>query len=230
MNKIFFVFIFSLYFIYGELIYRDEKITTIVASSIKQVSVPIIYNNGILFTFNGNHKDDVFISGDFWSWNKEKRLQTNLHGIFFAFISLSLDKGFYNYRYRVNNIWINDPQQSFYRDDGYGTKISGFKLEKKIIQYITSPKKMEGNYYQFFLKDKAYKTVYWIGTANNWDSFVSPMKKKDGYWTLTLKMEKNRTFYQFVVDGVEMLDPENPHQALKQGGEMVSYLPELTTY
>lgn len=62
----------------------------------------------------------------------------------------------------------------------------------------------------FTYEDEKAKTVYLVGTMNQWDKFATPMTKKDGYFEVTLELFPGEYEYKFLIDGKEwILDPNN---------------------
>ncbi|HMB00535.1 MAG TPA: hypothetical protein VKS21_06075 [Spirochaetota bacterium] len=208
----------------NSVIYKDEVFHIIHPNEIKEINKPKVYANGILFTYDGSKKDRVGLSGTFIHWQKKINFYTNEYGIFYRFVPLELKQGSYMYRYAVNDLWINDPSQDFYTNDGYGTMISAFYLKKDLINYNKTPKKMGNGYYKFFLKDNNFKSVSWVGTRNNWDPYVDKMKLEGGHWTIVKKIPPDMTYYKFTVDGRTVLDPCNPHITRLKFEEEVNYV------
>ena len=206
-----------------------KKLLKVNPQQIKQVSVPVVYENGILFTFAGKDDDTIFVSGSFWGWAKKIKMLKNDLGIYYAFLRLAIKKGKYSYRYQVNGIWLNDPQQTFMLNDGYGTRISALQLKRNLNQYIQSPIKLAGDRYKFVLRDRGYKKVSWIGTLNNWDPYVSQMTLVDGYWQIELSIKPGKRFYRYWIDGKTFIDELNLNTTLRPGGEKVSYCPLPST-
>ena len=191
------------------------------------IGVPIAYVDGLLFTYLGAPKDQVAISGSFLGWTKSISMKQKSHGLYEVFIPINLSKGTYTYRFLVNKVWVSDPKQPYTIDDGYGTKMSAFFLSKPTLRYGTSPQPLGRNRYLFFLKDKGYKQVSWVGTKNLWDPTTDAMQLKNGYWQIIKKMQKKRTFYRYFVDGKSMLDPLNEHMRRSYTGETVNTIPQL---
>lgn len=195
------------------------------SESLRAIAKPVVYENGILFTFEGKDTDDIYLSGSFYHWNKRVKMHKNRFGIYYAFIPIETPKGTYTYRYFVNGIWLNDPQQTLLVADGYGSEISAIELPKDLVEYKTSPKHLSGNQYKFFLKDKGYKSVSWVGSRNRWDPYVNPMKLENGFWTLVLEMDPKQVFYLYRIDNENRLDPANPNRCDMGFREEVSYVP-----
>ena len=205
--------------------YVDRTLVALDPEDVRQISVPIVYENGILFTYAGSDKDRVALSGNFWKWTRRVDLKKSAYGLFYIFVPLDLKKGVYHYRYIVNGIWVNDPQQVYFVNDGYGTRMSTFKLKKDIHKQLIFPRSLGKGVFRFVLKDKGYKKVSLVGTRNNWDPYVEPLKKKSGRWVLDIKMDPRKTFYLFWVDGKTILDPANPNVAHRPHGEKVNHIP-----
>jgi 1,4-alpha-glucan branching enzyme len=48
-----------------------------------------------------------------------------------------------------------------------------------------------------------------IGDFNNWNTSTHPMRRQaDGSWFLEVPLTRGRHYYQFLVDGEPVLDPE----------------------
>ena len=54
------------------------------------------------------------------------------------------------------------------------------------------------------------KLVTVAGSFNNWNSIVFPLQKKRGRWIGSVSLPKGNHEYKLVVDGVWILDPQNP--------------------
>ena len=63
---------------------------------------------------------------------------------------------------------------------------------------------------KFTVRADAGKAVSLAGCFNNWDAEKNPMKyvKKDGIYSVTVKLAPGTYEYKFVVDGVWQADPE----------------------
>lgn len=189
------------------------------------ITKPIVYENGILFTCDAGPKDEVAISGSFVHWNKHLKMSRNAHGIWYAFLPLEIPSGTYPYRYLINGLWVDDPQQPMQVADAYGSVMSALKLPMSLVQMKVSPRSMGGNRFLFFLKDRGYKKVAWVGSRNRWDPYTDPMTLENGYWQITLSLLPGQGLYRFKADGVDMLDPQNPNKGELKFGEAVSVVP-----
>ena len=207
-------------------IYFDKIFNSLEKNKIKEVNVPKIYRNGILFTFLGDKSTKkVFVAGEFSSWKKHYPLIKTDFNLFYNFIPLKINKGHYKYKFIVNNIWINDPLQPYTKDDHYGQKISSLYIPIDLNIYSTSPQYLGDNTYLFFLKDEGYQKVNWIGSDNKWDKKIDPLVLKNGYWSIQKKINPKKIFYKFKVDNKEILDPNNPNQSFWKSRYRVNVIP-----
>lgn len=193
------------------------------------ITKPIVYENGILFTCDAGEKDEVALSGSFVHWNQHIKLSRNAHGIWYAFLALEVPAGTYTYRYLVNRLWVDDPQQTLVVPDAYGSVMSALKLPYSLVQMKVSPRPMGGNKYLFFLKDEGYKQVAWVGSRNRWDPYTDPMTLENGYWQITLALLPGQGLYRFRVDGKDRLDPRNVNEGELKFGEKVSAVPAFVS-
>jgi len=192
---------------------------------LRAITRPVVYENGILFTCEAGADDEVSLSGSFVDWNKHFAMHKNRYGVWYCFLPLEIPAGTYPYRFYINRLWVNDPQQPLVVPDQYGSRISALRLDRSLVQMKVSPRAMGANRYLFFLKDRGYTNVYWVGSRNHWDPYTDPMKRADGYWQITLTMTPDQVFYRFRVDGQDLLDPANPHIGSLKFGEKVSIVP-----
>ena len=64
----------------------------------------------------------------------------------------------------------------------------------------------------FSYDDKNAQSVFLVGTMNDWNQTINPMKKdENGIWKIILKLEEGKYAYKFVVDGDWAFDQENPN-------------------
>ncbi len=173
------------------------------------VNKPILYKNGILFTYLAKGNEEVYLSGSFDNWQEKIKFLKSDLGISYLFFKKNLKKGDYRYRFLVNGIWQNDPEQTKISLDFYGNKLSTFSLGKDYFFSIKSPIKLTGNYYRFYLKDKNYREVYWLGDENRWEKGKDKMYREGEYWVLEKLLFATRPLYIFWADGEYFLDAFN---------------------
>jgi 1,4-alpha-glucan branching enzyme len=73
--------------------------------------------------------------------------------------------------------------------------------------------------FEFKVSAPDAKEVMLAGTFNDWSRSSDPMKKdKTGTWKKIKMLPQGTHEYKYVVDGIWMLDRENPRTALNQYG------------
>ncbi|NOU18933.1 MAG: alpha-amylase [Bacteroidales bacterium] len=74
---------------------------------------------------------------------------------------------------------------------------------------LKKSKKLKADF-SFNPKLKKYKSVQIKGQMNDWNPSRSPLELRDGRYQTSMWLNPGKYQYLFVVDGKEMLDPENP--------------------
>jgi|YNPMSStandDraft_2_1061718.scaffolds.fasta_scaffold00301_6 1,4-alpha-glucan branching enzyme len=220
-----FAIIFSLLSIVflGYLDYSNVKIDENNLNNISKASEPIIYFNGILFTYDGSGKN-VKISGSFFNWQYMENMKKSFYGIWYYFLKKPLKAGKYTYKYNVDNFWILDPNNSETFRDNNDHKLSLLIVPKDINFYSVSPFINKDGYVTFWLEDKGQRYVHVAGDFNNWNPFEYMMNSEDGFWKITLKLKPGKYFYRFIIDfSNEILDPNNPNIGYDFNGKQCSY-------
>ena len=209
-------------------VYLDKVFNPLEEISIKEVHVPKIYRNGVLFTFLGDkNTKKVLVAGEFSNWKKHYALTKTDFNLFYRFVPLKIDKGIYQYKFVIDNIWLNDPLQPYKQEDYYGQKITSVYIPIDLNIYTTSPQYLGEDVYFFFLRDEGYNQVNWIGSDNKWDTSLNPMDLVSGYWSIEKKINPQKRFYKFMVDGEDTLDPNNPEQSIRQSKYIVNVIPTI---
>jgi len=67
-----------------------------------------------------------------------------------------------------------------------------------------------GFVYKFDPQGQAYRSVFLFGEINNWNRTATPLLLRDGVWQTELELNPGRYQYLLLIDGKEMLDPNNP--------------------
>ena len=76
-------------------------------------------NDGILFLYSDMDAKSVFLVGSMNEWNISASPMTKDSNGKWEII-IKLDPGKYSYKFLVDNVWYNDPNNFNYEDDGYG--------------------------------------------------------------------------------------------------------------
>ncbi len=200
---------------------------------LRVVERPIVYTDGILFTYLApTPNTEVSISGSFVDWQLNIKLSPNALGIHSVWVPLNFPPGRYSYKFNVDGIWINDPQQPYriQETQHLGTAVtehSAFQLSQVVEQHLSSPVARGQGLFTFYLADKGYTRVSWVGTANLWHPTRDAMVLKNGYWQLTRHLPIDAPYYLLLADGNLSVDPLNvniaatrfqPQVSVAQGG------------
>lgn len=180
--------------------------------TLQQVSYPVLYKNGILFTYSAQAGELVYLSGDFCQWESIYPLRESFFGVHFFFLSgenMEIDPGKYTYRYKVGSSWVNDPQQKNLHSDGRGFLISYFALQKRHEDFSFCPKHIRDHLYRFFLQDEGFTKVHLVLKDYGWDPYLFPMRKVDKYWIIELDLRPGGHEYRYQTDRGYHLDPAN---------------------
>ena len=190
--------------------------------NIQDVMPPRIVQDGILFTFAENY-DSVEVSGDFNYWEDSIPLIKNSYGIFYYLWQVPLKAGKYNYRYRVNGVWINDPLNSNTEYDNNNQEVSYFILDKDIGFYDKNPVYNSDGTVTFFYSNDIAREVMFTSDKLGFDSLRYPMIYSNNLWTITLRAESGNYYYNFVVDRVWEVGPLNMNVYKGNDGRLHSY-------
>jgi len=104
---------------------EEEQVKTeaIVAEEIKKESYPKITDSGVIFRYQSKTAQKVFVAGTFNNWDGRKGIMVkNIEGIWN--ITLPIKPGKYTYKYKVDGVWILDPDNPVSADDGKGGRVS----------------------------------------------------------------------------------------------------------
>ena len=152
------------------------------------------FGDTIYFTLNGfTNAHEVILSGNFNEWNTAELSMTKTKtGWKIPYV---LAPGTYEYKFIVDGKWITDPDNP--------VKVGGGEEVNSVLTIQPN--------YTFLLKHfPNAKTVYLIGSFNNWSEPGYPMLKKEGVWSTAVFLPAGKYTYKFVVDGKWIIDPDNP--------------------
>ncbi|WP_224491592.1 early set domain-containing protein [Robertkochia flava] len=162
-----------------------------------------------LFRLPG-HTDarEVILTGTFNSWNNHtlpmEKTATGWR------LALDLEPGFYQYKFIVDGVMIEDPlNDDLVRHDQLGP-VSVIKVTKEV---------------RFFLNTHlSAQNVAVAGTFNNWQPDLDLMEKTEDGWEIKLELPEGKHYYRFVVDDAWITDPTNPVQEYDDEGHVNSVI------
>lgn len=189
---------------------------------LKESSPPIIYKNGILFTYKGKGYS-VYLSGSFVNWEKMLKMKKSYFNVWYYFYTEKIEKGSYSYKYNVDNFWILDPNNKDIIRDIYDHPLSLLQIPEKMIFFQKSPIIENRFKVIFWLKDINARSIYIYGDFNKWDPYQLPLKKEGNTWSITMILKPGIYGYRFIINfEKEILDPHNPKILENSFGEKCS--------
>jgi alpha-amylase/alpha-mannosidase (GH57 family) len=186
---------------------------------------PIPVEGGTLFTFDAPDAMEVYVAGEFNGWSPTADLMEKDKDGVWAIV-LPLDTGRYEYKFVIDGVWQEDPNNPEMVPDPYGgnnsvlmvgevarapAKTAAAKVAVAVVDGdLGSPVAVKGGI-RFTFEAPDANEVYVAGEFNGWSPTADLMTKgDDGIWRIILPVGPGRYEYKFVVDGNWQEDPQNP--------------------
>lgn len=167
------------------------------------------FSNGTATFYLPKYKDAeaIYLAGSFNGWSTSLLLMTKTDTGWMA--SVKLKPGKYSYKYVVDGTWTPDPYNHQREDDTYGGENSVvFCFNYSFILY---------GYLQA-------KSVYLVGSFNDWREDKLKMFRTSKGWVLPLYLREGMHAYKYLVDGQWIIDPKNPLKRPDGDGNMNSWV------
>ncbi len=153
-----------------------------------------LYKNGIACFYIPGYKDakKVYLAGSFNNWNTTQTpMQLCDSG---WIVSMKLLPGKYAYKYIADGRWMEDPNNKFKENDGFGN------INSILFCYN----------HTFELKGHLNaRKVLIAGSFNNWNRNELHMNRVSNGWNLSMYLNNGTHAYKFLVDNDWITDPEN---------------------
>lgn len=163
----------------------------------------------VVFNLKGfTQNKQVILSGSFNNWDETalrmKRVADGWE------MHMTLPPGVYEYKFIVDDNWMEDPANPEKRRNQYNTFNSVLRVTKLV---------------RFDLKgyDDA-RTVILSGSFNNWNEKALKMRRTETGWKIEIPLTGGKHLYKFIVDGNWMTDPANPRTETTWDGYVNSVL------
>ncbi len=134
---------------------------------------------------------EAVLTGSFNKWRTDELYMKKVNGGWE--LSYTLGPGNYEYRFRVDGMWVTD--------SGNNVKTNAGETNSYLI--------IDTNY---TFRLKAYpnaKTVFLAGDFNDWTPNSLPMKKEGDEWVFRVHLSQGKHLYKFIVDDQWIIDPGN---------------------
>lgn len=171
---------------------------------------PKIVRGGVFFSYLNKTAKSVTVGGDFNNWNKYQYfMEKNLNGIWSVIVPL--EKGEFLYKFCIDGLWINDPENKNTRPDDMGSLVSYLKIEHPVKYTPTGPEVIAYDIVRFSYKSEILShtdTIKLIGSFNKWnpDKHYLTDLDKDGEWITCLKLYPGKYFYRYIISDEEHID------------------------
>ena len=198
---------------------------------------------GILFTYKNITSKEINILGNFTDWFKQP-FKRGKFGVFYYFYPLLLEESkknktkIFKYKFEDDGLLINDPKNVITIEDGVGSYISVYNIEKEIVNTQTTVKiiKEKNNsiagitqispLIEFAIHLPKNKNVSLVGSFNNWNPEHNKLTQdKKGIFKSRIRLNKGNYVYKYIVDGKWVLDTFNSNTRYSpEINELCSYL------
>ncbi len=186
------------------------------------INSPIVMEDSIVFFFK-EKASKVYVSGNFNSWKHYLPMEEKETNFWIFAWDKRLSKGVYQYKLIVDEIWINDPNNTNFTIDDSGQEVSYFELKDDFIPYAKYPLWLENGTYLFKYDSTTARDVFLVGDFNNWNPFnLSMTNKGAGEFYIKISLKPGLHTYCFVVDGEWKTDPNNRDQYSDEVGNIVN--------
>ncbi len=194
----------------------------------EQPFAPYISNGVILFSYSAPRGTQVvFLALEHEQYSQFHEYKRNAQGLFVLSLALPERESELRYRIVVDGLWTIDPYAKTVLDP-HGISVSSIKLPLSSMAPPPGVKLLPDGSMQFVYNGAPSSSVSLVGDFNRWDPYLMPMMESPvhpGVYSITLFLSPEFHLYRFVVDGREIVDPENEMRQTNGWGEQVSRLP-----
>ena len=229
---------------------RYSAAYSVYLSELTRAETPRQFAGRIIFTYApgtsvGFAPHQVSIAFAHEAYRVLYRMHRNSHRVFFYTLDLQgvpYDTTHIEYRVVIDGVWGLDPNNSDYRIDDSGIKISRIKVSRahrfstspivsnREVQFVFNPHEealiiTETDGVRSHIESNQKLLVSVAGNFNGWDPYLNPLKAPEDLRTIyqtTLSLAPGRHYYYFVVNGRRILDPHNPSVVTSSKGHSVS--------
>ena len=190
---------------------------------------PVFIDNQILFTY---FKKNIYIRRVAIAFASDNYstiypFMKNGNNVFFYARKIPINLHCIKYRFIVDGVWMNDPQNSNTVLSSDNFPVSSIDIPQRYFEKPNSPIIGNNKNVRFIYKDNTNKNVYISGNFNSWDPFMFKLKediKHPGTYTISLRLSPGVHYYKFIADGVAVQDSGNPLKAYNSRGNAVSVI------
>lgn len=190
-------------------------------------SEPYITGNTILMSYSAPQGTQaVSLALEHENYRTFHTYEKNRHGIFIFAMKIPENQDRIRYRLVVDGLWTIDPRAGSERDSR-GVLVSRINLPKNSSAPVPGVTALPDGRTRFVFSGNPGSRVFVAGDFNRWDPYLTPMNESpvyEGVFTATVQLPAGSRFYRYVVDGKEILDPDNPLTSRNGWGESASVI------
>jgi len=197
-------------------------------TSIEHAAAPRVMGSNILLSYAAPLiTQSVALAMEHEDYRILHRYRKNKHGIFVLSLPLPESEPKIRYRLIVDGLWTTDPNTGTERDSRR-LLVSYFVLEYGSgAPPAPGVKLLSDGRTRFTHRAPSESTVSLVGDFNRWDPFITPMPESPvypGIYSVILALPDGARHYRYVLNGKEIIDPQNPRTARNGWGEMASII------
>ena len=190
-------------------------------------SKPYILNKNIILTYAAPAGTQVVsLALENEQYRVFHTYERNRYGIFVLTLPVPENLNEIRYRLIVDGLWTTDPNTESQRDSR-GVQVSFLKIPGSSLMPSPGIKQLPDGETRFVYFGEKDSRISLVGDFNRWDPYLTPMTESPvypGVYSVSLKLPENARFYRFVVNGREILDPENHYSSYNGWGETASVI------
>lgn len=183
-----------------------------------------IASKGVLFTYRNRSARKVHIAGNFSDW-APRPMERSDKGIWYYFLDSPDATKLITYKYSIDGIWMQDPENPDREDDRCGSYLSVSRTinsdtDRKLSYRFISRGMVE---FRIYRPDAGFISL--VGDFNHWNPENDLLKKgKDGIWSVRKHLQPGMHLYRYVIDGEWVPDTYNSASASDQTGMLCSVI------
>ncbi len=229
-NKLFLticIFFFVIFIIFPQeiLAYNDISLQLKVLD-LTEAGPPEIYNDYLIFSYQVDipiryigirfeHEDykDLYV------------YSRNENDVYYLIYLIPAERATLKYRMVIDGLWIIDKYNEIsVKDELTGIEFSivdfGESFEKKIENPIMGNEPL----ISFAYKGDPGRSIFIIGDFNNWDPYMYKLDEiSPGYYFISLNIGPGRHYYNFVINGEKVADPNNYNNVYDRESNLMSF-------
>ena len=183
-----------------------------------------VASKGILFTYRNRSAGHVHIAGNFSDWTPLP-MERSEKGVWYYFLDSPDTSRLITYKFSVDGIWMQDPENPDCEDDGCGSYLSLARPVNSDTGRRLTYRFISRTIVEFRIYRPDAKFVALVGDFNHWNPENDLLKKgSDGIWRARKQLREGTYLYRYVIDGEWLPDTYNSISATDRTGMLCSVI------